>query len=66
MSPTADHIVTQSAGVGASGVADQYADGKAAKVNTSSYENQNIYNTKHQAEKNNFRVINLKDDKHNK
>merc|ERR1711942_117368 len=30
-SPTADHIVTQSAGVGASGVADQYADGKAAK-----------------------------------
>ena len=34
-SPTADNfLVTQSPGVGASGIADQYADGKAAKVDT--------------------------------
>ena len=32
MSPTATSIETQSPGVGQSGVADQYADGKAAKV----------------------------------
>merc|ERR1712183_281578 len=31
MSPTANSIETQSPGVGQSGVADQYADGKAAK-----------------------------------
>ena len=31
--PATDNVlVTQSPGVGASGVADQYADGKAAKV----------------------------------
>ena len=43
MSPTANSIETQSPGVGQSGVADQYADGKAAKVTLNIWKQITIY-----------------------